>query len=133
MRFRRVGLQLWAIMAILWIGAVGVMAGSTYAETSFSDQVKLQQQAKDIRAAGGDPALYQWGGPIQIGQFTVPPVQMETPYFWQIHGKTYTVMGLSFPMTSLIVLEAIARLIEGISELRNPAKSRRQAVAVPAN
>jgi hypothetical protein len=132
MGVHRTGLQIWAIISFLWLMAVGILASSAYSEAKVIDQVKLQQQAKDIRAAGGDPATVQWGGPVQIGGFIVPPTQLESPLFWQHHGVSYAALGVSLPWGSMIVLEIISRLLEQTQALQITHRSQtRQSTRKP--
>lgn len=118
MSFHRSVLQFWAVTSIAWFGCAGVLAGSGYMEAQMRDAVRLEQQAKDIRAAGYDPSSVTLGGAIQLGAFTVPPVELDAPGFWQRETSYYAGLGASFPVGSLLVIEGLAGLAAGARRRR---------------
>lgn len=110
-QIRATAFPIWAAISLFWLIAIGGLAASGYMEARFVDAVKLEQQAKDIRAAGLDPATVAWGGPVQVGDFTVAPVQLEAPQFWSQHRGDYARLAVSLPLALLLLIEMTAAAV----------------------
>jgi hypothetical protein len=128
MKLRPMAMQIWVAMSVVWLAASGLLTGSAYLEVQFRDAVRLEQHAKDLRAAGIDPASVDWTLPMVVNGYAVPPVRQDAPLFWKAEGSHYALLAASLPVTLLFVIQTLFAALP-----RRRRRARALVFSVPAD